>query len=191
MGLDMYLVKEIYVKNYSKTETSEDGQPKGYSIDVKLDGKEIPKDEIDLDEIKSISFEVGYWRKANQIHNWFVNNCAGGDHDKTRMWVSEEQLKELLEICKKVKDVAITSKGQIANGKRFGEGGWVDMLEDGIIITNPEEVEKILPTQSGFFFGSTGYDQYYLADIDNTIKILENINFESVGLYDYFYEASW
>lgn len=107
------------------------------------------------------------------------------------MWVSEEQLKELLEICKKVKDVAITSKGQIANGKRFGEGGWVDMLEDGIIITNPEEVEKILPTQSGFFFGSTGYDQYYLADIDNTIKILENINFESVGLYDYFYEASW
>ena len=42
-------------------------------------------------------------------------------------------------------------------------------------ITNPEVCEDILPTEDGFFFGSTAYDKYYLDDINDTIKKLEKV----------------
>jgi hypothetical protein len=49
--------------------------------------------------------QVGYWRKANQIHNWFVENIQDGidDCDYHRE-VTEEDLEELLDVCKRVLD---------------------------------------------------------------------------------------
>jgi len=42
--------------------------------------------------------EVGYWRKANQIHGWFVDNVMNGEDKCKRYKVTEEQLKLLLEV---------------------------------------------------------------------------------------------
>jgi hypothetical protein len=39
--------------------------------------------------------EVMYWRKANQIHKWFVDNVQDGVDDCKEYWVSEEKLQEL------------------------------------------------------------------------------------------------
>jgi hypothetical protein len=52
--------------------------------------------------------------------------------------------------------------------------------------------EKLLPTQNGFFYGSTLYDEGYLEDLENTIKQIDEIiattNFEE---WDLEYFAWW
>ena len=46
--------------------------------------------------------EVAYWRKSNQIHNWFVENIQNGNDDCGTYPVTIEQLKELKELCERV-----------------------------------------------------------------------------------------
>ena len=48
-----------------------------------------------------ISCEIGYWRKANAIHKWFVDNVQGGNDNCGSYYVSLEQLKELHDLCLK------------------------------------------------------------------------------------------
>lgn len=50
----------------------------------------------------------------------------------------------------------------------------VDFRTDGEVITNPE-VCGALPTEEGFFFGSTEYDEYYVYQLDETIKQLSKV----------------
>lgn len=68
------------------------------------------------------------------------------------------------------------------------------------VISNAGEVAELLPTQSGFFFGSTDYDEWYLQDIDDTINLLEQVLKEHAELVaegvaewdiEYDYQASW
>lgn len=58
--------------------------------------------------------EVGYWRKANHIHNWFVKNIQDGIDDCAPHNVTYEKLLELKEICEKVlktKDHTLLPRG--------------------------------------------------------------------------------
>lgn len=183
MGLDMYLSKRKYVKNWDFE--VKDNPEKKYTITVKRGGKTIASKM----PIKEIVYEAGYWRKANAIHQWFVNNVQEGEDDCKEYWVSKEQLAELLEKCREVVKVAKIEKGKVVNGQTATPEGWKDNLEDGETITNPEEVAKILPTSSGFFFGSTDYDQWYMQDIKSTIEILERCLEDSDG--DFYYQSSW
>ena len=124
---------------------------------------------------KSIIEDVGYWRKANAIHKWFVDNIQDGEDDCGYYEVAPEYLEELLNICKLIKQKCVMKKGKIANGYRFENGKEVPIMEDGEYIENPEVAAKYLPTQSGFFFGGTEYDQWYMEDIDSTIEILTEV----------------
>ena len=124
---------------------------------------------------KSIIEEVGYWRKANAIHKWFVDNVQDGEDNCGYYKVAPEQLEELLNICKLIKQKCILKKGKIANGYRFENGKEVPIMEDGEYIENPEVAAEYLPTQSGFFFGGTDYDQWYMKDIESTIEILTKV----------------
>ena len=47
--------------------------------------------------------------------------------------------------------------------------------EKGRVVLNPEICNKMLPTEEGFFFGGTDYDEYYLADIEDTIPMLQKV----------------
>ena len=51
--------------------------------------------------------------------------------------------------------------------------------------------DTLLPTQSGFFFGSTNYDEWYYRDLEDTIRILENIIDTHTDEYRYVYVASY
>ncbi|MET0038570.1 MAG: hypothetical protein ABW041_00290 [Dehalococcoides mccartyi] len=65
------------------------------------------------------------------------------------------------------------------------------------ILAKPSSAPEILPTQEGFFFGSTDYDRYYMEDIKYTAEklteILANISkLEAQHQYlDICYHASW
>lgn len=124
---------------------------------------------------ESIFEEVGYWRKANAIHKWFVENVQDDVDDCDRYEVSKEQLEELLETCIKVRDGLKLVKGLVENGRTYENGQWKPIIEEGEYIEDPTIAEELLPTQSGFFFGSTNYDQWYMQDITATIEILTNV----------------
>lgn len=50
----------------------------------------------------SVSISVMYWRKANQIHKWFVDNVQNGVDDCGQYFVSSDSLKELRDLCNNV-----------------------------------------------------------------------------------------
>lgn len=80
---------------------------------------------------------------------------------------------------------------KIANGYTFKNGIKSPILEEGQVIENPEVADSLLPTQSGFFFGSNDYDQYYYDDIKHTRDELERILSDSNMEGDFYYHSSW
>ena len=141
---------------------------------------------------ESIFKEVGCWRKANAIHKWFVDNVRYGNDDCGTYEVSKEQLEELLDICTQIKDATKMEKGWVHNGDRVANGMLCPNYEEGEYIVNAEVAEELLPTQDGFFFGSTEYDQWYMEDIKDTIeiltKVLKETDFETQMIV---YSSSW
>lgn len=136
--------------------------------------------------------ELAYWRKANQIHKWFVDNVQNGTDDCGEYLVSKEQIQKLLDTCKYLADKIILIDDEINNGQRFVNGKWEDIKVKGKKIVNKDLCEKTLPTESGFFFGSTEYDEYYYEDIMDTIKQLtEILNDDRLDEYDLIYMSSW
>lgn len=111
-----------------------------------------------------VRIEIGYWRKANAIHKYFVDTCADGKDECQDTYVYREDLVELLDRCNRI-------------------------LEN----RNTELANELLPTQSGFFFGGTEIDEYYFEDLKYTqellTKILNTIK-EDSGL-EFIYRASW
>ena len=143
----------------------------------------------------SLETEVAYWRKANAVHAWFVDRVQGGEddcgmHDE----VTEDVLLELRAACRQIIESAVQVNGQVANGYRYNKATdrMEPVLEPGKRVLNPEVCEQLLPTQDGFFFGGTDYDEYYIADIQETFeqctRLLEETDFENEIL---FYVSSW
>ena len=181
MGLDMYLMRRHYVQNWDHMKPSE-----RHTVTVKGPLAKVIKPE----RISYIEEQVGYWRKANQIHRWFVDNCQDGVDDCRDAYVSEEQLTELRDLCRKVLDTAKVEAGKVQNGSRGTASGWEPIMEDGQVITNATAVAELLPAASGFFFGSTDYDSYYLQDVQDTFDMLDALLKEESG-GNYYYRSSW
>ena len=136
--------------------------------------------------------EIAYWRKANAIHKWFVDNVQDGIDDCRQSVVTREQLNELLSVCKKVVESATLIDGTISNGSHMGPdtgGKMVDDYIEGKVIENPEVIEKLLPTQGGFFFGGTGYDEYYFQDVKETVVKLQKAL--ALEFKEFIYQSSW
>lgn len=184
MGLDMYLHKSTYVKNWDFM-TAE----RRHKITVRLGGK-IRKD-IKPERISTIVEQVAYWRKANQIHNWFVKTVQNGVDDCGEYDVSKEQLQTLVELCKTVLNSVELVDDKVTNGFRSVKGGpFEPILEDGQQIAQKKIAADLLPTAAGFFFGSTDYDQYYIEDLKSTVEQLEPLLTEP-GDGDFRYSSSW
>ena len=144
---------------------------------------------------KSAIEQVAYWRKANQIFKWFEDNCADGHFENcSSVLVTKEQLEKLLRTCKMVLANSELVDGKVKNGKRMAVGleGWEDIIEDGQVVEDKSIAQELLPTRSGFFFGSTEYDQYYIEDIQSTInQIMPIISDTDFDEYDIYFCADW
>jgi len=152
MGLDMYLYKKNYIwtGDWIKPEARQEVVvKKGGDIDTT----------IKPERVKYVVEEVGYWRKANQIHKWFVDVVQQGEDDCGSYYVGRESLEELLDICKKIQ-------------------------------ADNSLAESLLPSQSGFFFGNTEYDEWYFKDIEDTIAILEEV-LSDKNADNFEYHSSW
>jgi len=52
----------------------------------------------------SVEVTCAYWRKANQIHKWFVDNVQSGNDNCGEYYVSQDKLKELRDLCQEALD---------------------------------------------------------------------------------------
>ena len=143
MGLDMYLFEVTYLSNYMGDK----------QIFEQI--KEILNSDAESLTIKQ---QVAYWRKANQIHGWFVSNVQDGIDDCRDSDVSKEKLEQLLETVDKV-------------------------LNDHSL------ADSLLPCRSGFFFGSTNYDDDYFENLEYTKRQLTKTLQKNTDWY--IYHASW
>lgn len=157
MGLDMYLYARQYLTGYEWDKNGD--MQKLTNIVGNLD---FAVSELERPCV-TVMLPVGYWRKANQIHNWFVQNVQRGEDDCKEYSVEREELQDLLNVCEKVLD-------------------------------DPDLAEELLPTSSGFFFGSTDYDEYYEQELRETVilltKLLSDTRLNS-GNVDFVYTSSW
>lgn len=124
MGLDMYLEREVYVGTRAKSSEVTTYKFQGMSGDL----------EIDKSKIKSFKTDVGYWRKANAIHSWFVRNVQDNVDNCESYLVPEEKMILLYEQCSKAYLTKDPTEFQPAEGFFFGgteidEYYWRDILD--------------------------------------------------------------
>ena len=173
MGLDMYLTASEYV---SRTERD----PQGLSYDTP---KANPLFETLASRHKGwvdetgyqgiiISHPVAYWRKANAVHNWFVQNVQDGRDECQKSYVSPQNLRDLRDAC-----------------------GAVLLARNNSLVSVSEVAEENgLAPLAGFFFGGTEYDEWYYQDLEYTVKTIDRL--ENSGVFDNAwtdieYQASW
>lgn len=98
MGLDMYLEARKFVSGYDW----EKAGTESYQALKVVFGIETSDDIPDGNPTGTVGLSVMYWRKANAIHKWFVDNCQGGNDDCGEYYVSNEKLTDLRETCEEV-----------------------------------------------------------------------------------------
>ena len=212
MGLDMY-VNIRHKDTQSKLDAYEAWEQK-YSCEeferlTPEQQDEYWKSEPEHDE-DMYGNELMCWRKANQIHNWFVQNCQNGVDDCGRYVITVSDLMKLKELCEKI----LTMTNVKQELRPTYPNGWlsepVHEMQDVRFLTyeGMKFAEEHLPSCSGFFFGKTDYDEYYVLQVENTVEqitdTLDTLNCEYgfalnsdlvTGEYkgDYIieYSASW
>ena len=94
MGLDMYLTAKKYLWSDKDQELS-----KKINDLIEVDGDHEHRFNGSSLVVKQIDLEAMYWRKANAIHGWFVENIQEGEDNCNEYYVEREQLEELLAEC--------------------------------------------------------------------------------------------
>ena len=159
----MYAARRTYVKQWDHQQPEE-----RYAVRVTQGGE--PATDIRPERIGYVEEEVMYWRKANHIHNWFVENVQDGIDNCATYHVSPDQLKALLDACERVIETSELVAGEVYMGTVYDQAHpkGKALTEPGKVIKDPTVARTLLPTQSGFFFGSEEYDQYYLESVVET-----------------------
>ena len=106
---------------------------------------------------------VAYWRKDNAIHQWFVENVQGGVDECQRS--PEVHVEQLAYLMKLCNDV----------------------------IADPSRAHELLPPQSGFFFGGTEIDEWYMRGLQHTVDRLYIAVSALMDIPDakVYYQSSW
>lgn len=162
MGLDMYLNARTTVSDYP------------FVPDEQIELYRRLVEEFDLEEVAckdsphvTLEFTVAYWRKANAIHGWFVENVQNGVDDCRPYYTPAEKLRELKALCH-----------EVLAGKALSPARATALAND-----------RLAP-QSGFFFGGTEIDEWYWQDLQSTATQLESA-LTIADRFDLYYEASW
>ena len=131
MGLDMYLYKTKRVNGLSAEDY------------LKVDNAVFDaKGDLDIEAVTGVSglqdaiieagknfhwhsilTEIGYWRKANAIHNWFVNNVQGGEDNCQLYEVGKDQLLVLQNIVNHVLESELLAEELLPTVSGFFFGG--------------------------------------------------------------------
>lgn len=160
MGLDQYLRKQEYVSVYDFDKTRQYSSPKKTTILIKTEYEDGHTKEQTVDvhsRTGGIYMDVPY-------AYWRKANAI-------HRWFVDFSQEE--DQCQEIK----------ITGKQLKQ--LIDLCEQ--VLKEPERAGELLPTQDGFFFGSTKYDEYYYEDLEYTLKILKDVQDDD----EFIYQASW
>jgi hypothetical protein len=150
MGLDMYLEKRTDVRlwNFQKEEDQ-------FEVVVKKGGVTYPN--INPKNITTVVEEAGYWRKANQIHRWFVENVQDNNDNCGEYFVPKVKLEELLELCEKVKADNSLAESLLpaASGFFFGNEEYDEWYFDKIEYTIEVLKEALANDDASYYYSSS------------------------------------
>lgn len=143
MGLDMYLEADAYIGgNYEHRKVEG-------SAELTIDGKPLS---IPASQISNITIPVGYWRKANHIHAWFVDTVQNGMDECQRSYVSFETLELLRDQCrevladrKKAEEMLPVKEGFFFGTYEYDDYYFQDLEETIRIIDECEQLQKDIP----------------------------------------------
>ena len=105
--------------------------------------------------------ELLYWRKCNWLHKYFCDHGKSIQDDILYI-ISREDLTKLLHNITSI--LSAKNKVKVAKTK--------------------------LPTQSGFFFGSTNYDEWYFEKLLSVLSEMSDLLLENKD-NKFVYYASW
>lgn len=153
----MYLYLEKFVSGYAFSK-----DPGFDTITEALGVKDLPSpDSPSL----TVRICVAYWRKANAIHNWFVNHVQDGVDDCREYYVDREDLVNL-------RQEALEALGAYEMG-------------------DTKKAEEILPPAAGFFFGGTQINVDYAADLKDAIEQIDKLLALPEKYPSFIYRSSW
>jgi hypothetical protein len=104
--------------------------------------------------------EIGYWRKANAIHKWFVDNVQDGVDDCGYYKVTKEHLIQLQNTCNEVlgdpnlaKELLPTQSGSFFGETVYEDGYYVSLdytlqIIDEILKTKPYCLDELYYSSS-------------------------------------------
>ena len=149
MGLDMYLEKRTYVRQWDFQKPEEQ-----YNVEVTKGGEPA---NIKSERVTHVCEELGYWRKANQIHNWFVQNVQDGVDNCGEYAVSKADLQSLLDICLAVKLDHSQAEELLpsASGFFFGGTEYDEWYFNGIDNTIEILKEALSDTTADYYYSSS------------------------------------
>ena len=157
-----FYARKTTYKSFSKWGNPERANEVNYPEDLKTFSDYIYDRNFKSVQIET-RYQIGYFRKFNALHSYIVKTFADGIDNCQDIILYKEDVEQI----KKVLD---------------------DVLE----ANTEEKAKELLPTQSGFFFGGTDYDEFYFEDVkvaaDLMQNLLDNFDFEK---YQLIYEASW
>lgn len=143
MGLDMYLL------GYKSLWNDDDTRKK---VKKQLNSSYDPQ---------RVTLELMYWRKANAIHKWFVDNVQNGQDDCGDYYVSIDDLKRLLSVVNSVlNDTSLADKllppqaGFFFGSTEIDEWYWKDLekTRDSLneLLSSPDILELDVYYQSSW-----------------------------------------
>lgn len=164
-----------------------------YTVHIDCGGKPVAG--IQFGRISSVDEEVMYWRKANHIHGWFVDNVQNGQDDCNSYYVDWDRLRELRDACYKVESASKLVEGSVYHGTVYDKEhpNGATLRVPGRVIEDATVAKELLPTTTGCFFGNTEYDEEYLDEVVRThawvVGMLDDHELGVPG--DIVYSSSW
>ena len=118
MGLDMYLTAKRYIYDFDDS---------GKALRDQLEDLKVNEMRV-----KELTYEAGYWRKANAVHGWFVQHVQDGEDNCRPYEVERKQLEQLRDLCAYILKDEDTAGLPPTAGFFFGsaeidEGYWDDL----------------------------------------------------------------
>jgi hypothetical protein len=103
------------------------------------------------------------WRKANQIHRWMEEHVVPGGGHLENVVRYRVHPEQLMELY-----TAVCA-----------------------VLDDPAQATRLLPTQQGFFYGPTEYDDWYLQELAETKKQLEAFHLDPRATGTDLYYLGW
>ena len=102
-----------------------------------------------------------YWRKVNAVHKFFTHDWKERGFEDDNCTEFPVTRDDLIDLVQRCEAV----------------------------LNNHDEADKILPTTSGFFFGSTDYDEWYFENIKSTRDEVNRLLNDTTDEDEFFYYA--